>query len=247
MRNKFLWSAVAALVIVGVILAASSLPGTLAQEAEPTPERPMRTISVNGTGRIMLDPDIATINIGVHTEDMDAQQAVADNNEQAQAVIQSLIDFGIAEDDIRTSNFSIFPRQNYDNEGNLQEIVYVVDNSVQVTVRELDNIGEILDAAVSAGANSINGINFSVEDSSAAQEAAMAAAVENARSRAEVLAEAGGVELGAVQSISTHVSGGPVPLSQDFRMEMAAADSSVPISPGQTEISVEVSVVYEIQ
>lgn len=195
----------------------------------------------------MLDPDIATINIGVHTENADAQAAVSENNEQAQAVMQALLDFGIAEQDIRTSNFSIFPRQNYDNEGNLQEIVYVVDNSVQVTVRDLDSIGEILDAAVSAGANSINGIQFTIEDPSAAYDTAMAAAVENARSRAEVLAEAAGVELGEVQSINSYVNGGPIPFSQDVRMEMAAADASVPISPGQTEISVEVSVVYNIQ
>jgi uncharacterized protein YggE len=251
MRNKFLWSAVAALVIVGVIMAASSLPGAFAadpgQEAEPTQPAPQRTISVNGSGRIMLDPDIAMINIGVHTENSDAQAAVTENNAQAQAVIDALVGFGIAERDISTSSFSIFPRQNYDNEGNLQEIVYVVDNMVQVTVRDLDSIGEILDAAVSAGANSINGIQFTVEDSSAAYETALAAAVENARSRAEVLAEAAGVELGAVQTISSYVGGGPIPVYQDFRVEMAAAESSVPISPGQTELSVEVSVVYEIQ
>lgn len=253
MRNKIILSLVAALAIVAIGIGAGSLPRAFAAEnqqtqpPEPTESAPMRTISVNGSGTISLDPDMATINIGVHTENSDAQQAVADNNAQAQEVMDVLKNFGIAERDISTSNFSIYPRQDYDNEGKITSITYVVDNSVQVKVRDLSTIGGVLDAAVSAGANSINGIQFGVEDSSAAYNDALEAAVVNARGRAEVLAQAAGVELGEVQSISSSVSGGPIPIYQDVRMSAEAAAAEVPISPGQTQITVDVSMVYAIQ
>ncbi|MFN2197586.1 MAG: SIMPL domain-containing protein [Anaerolineales bacterium] len=253
MRNKITLSLVAALAIVAILIGAGSLPRAFAagnQQTEPptsVESAPMRTISVNGTGTVNLDPDMATINIGVHTENSDAQQAVADNNAQAQEVMDVLKNAGIAERDISTSNFSIYPRQDYDKDGNVISTTYVVDNSVQVKVRDLSTIGSVLDAVVSAGANSINGIQFSVEDSSAAYNDALEAAVMSARSRAEVLAEAAGVELGEVQSISSSVSGGPTPVYQDVRMSAESAAAAVPISPGQTQITVDVSVVYTIR
>lgn len=254
MRNKILLSVFAVLLAVALLVGASTLPGALAagnqQTSEPTPteNEPVRTISVNGTGKVTLDPDIATIYIGVHTENSDAQEAVASNNTQAEAVASALSGFGIAEADIKTTNFSIYPRQDYDNEGNITGITYVVDNTVQVTVRDLDQLGALLDGAVQAGANSISGIEFSVADPEAAYEAAMQAAVENARSRAEILAESAGVTLGEVQSISSYIGGGPVPVYRDFGGAAAeAAAMSVPVSPGQTEIQVEVNMVYAIQ
>jgi uncharacterized protein YggE len=256
MRNKILWSILAIFTILGMVFGLSSLNGARAasnaQATEPTPlpdgttNAPMRTISVNGTGNISLNPDIATISIGVHTENKDAQQAVSDNNAQAQQVTSALTAAGIAAKDIQTSNFSITPRQEYDNNGTVTGVTYVVDNNVQVTVRNLANLGSVLDSVVQAGANNINGIQFSVEDPTDAYNAALQAAVNDAHSRAEALAQAAGVELGAVQTITSTISGGPTPV---FR-ELAAAPSAVaevPISPGQTQITVDVGVVYAIR
>ncbi len=254
MHKKTLLSMLAVLVAIVILVGAGTLPGVLAagnQQTTETPStevEPVRTISVNGTGKVSLDPDIATIYIGVHTENTDAQEAVASNNSQAEDVASALRGFGIAERDIKTTNFSIYPRQDYDNEGKITGITYIVDNTVQVTVRELDQLGELLDGVVQAGANSINGIEFSVADPEAAYDAALQAAVENARSRAETLAAAAGVELGEVQSISSYIGGGPVPVYRDFGgAAVEAAAMSVPVSPGQTEIQVEVSIVYAIQ
>lgn len=254
MRNKILLSVFAVLLIFGLAASALSLPSVFAAENsqasdpnQPTENAPLRTISVNGSGKVTLDPDIATINIGVHTENTNAQEAVAQNNEDAQAVIDALKGFGIADKDIQTSNFSIYPRQDYDNEGQVRGITYVVDNSVMVKVRDLESIGAVLDATVKAGANSINGIQFSVEDPSAAYEAALGVAVESARNRAEVLAQAAGVELGEVQTISTYIGGVPTPYYGDIRIMAEAAAAEVPISPGQTDITVDVNVVYFIQ
>jgi len=230
--------AVTLLVFVTSVQAQTDPPET--QNQEP------RTLSVNGSGVINLEPDIAYIRIGVQTEGENAQEAVASNNQQSQLLLNALTQAGVAEDDIKTTNFSIYPREERDNEGQTTGINYVVNNTVSVTVRDMDQIGLVLDSAVQAGANNISGIQFDVEDREAAQQQAMTAAVENARARAEVLAEAAGVVLGDVLSIQTYLGGGmPIPLERGVVMADAVAQE-VPISPGQMQVTVDVSVIYEI-
>jgi uncharacterized protein YggE len=228
----------------GVAAAQSTTP-TAVSAANETP----RTITVSGSGRAFLTPDIAYINIGVHTEAKDAAQAVDDNNTQTAEVIAALKEAGIADKDIQTTNFSIYPQQQYDQGQPTGEITYVVDNSVYVTVRNLDGIGDLLDAAVAAGANSINGISFDVQDRTAALSDAREAAVSDAAAQAQELAQAAGVDLGAIQSISVMGSSNPpVPVFQ-ARGAGAVAESaaSVPVATGQMVVTVEVNVVYAIQ
>ncbi len=198
MRNKR--TVLLVLLLVAMLLSACA-PASVNSDEHP------RTIFVNGTGRVTLTPDIAHISIGVVTEDKDAGSAVTANTTQSQAVMDALKGFGVADEDIRTTNFSIYPQQDWSQD--VPVIVsYRVQNSVLVTVRDLDQIGGILDAVVRAGANAINGIQFDVEDREAAYTLALEAAVQNARSRAETLAEAAGVDLGEVRSIDTFVYGG---------------------------------------
>lgn len=234
------------LMLMAILLTACG--GTaLAQTPQAESNPPLRTLTVTGNGKVYLVPDIAYISIGVHTENKDAAEAVASNTTQSQDVADALASFDIDPKDIQTTNFSIYPRQEYDREGNPTEITFVVDNTVYVTVRDLSQIGNILDAVVAAGANSISGIQFDVEDKTAALSDAREAAMADARLQAEELALAAGVELGAVQSISTYNSY-PVPM-YDVRASMMAeaAAASVPISPGQMILTVDVNVVYQIQ
>jgi uncharacterized protein len=161
---------------------------------------------VNGTGQAYLSPDIAYIYIGVHTEEDTAAEAVEANNAQTQQVIQALRDAGVAANDIRTTNFSIWPNQQYSPEGQPTGTRYVVDNSVFVTVRELDGLGDLLDAAIAAGANSINSIQFDVADKDEALVQAREEAVKDAREQAQQLADAAGMNLGEIQSISFYDS-----------------------------------------
>lgn len=208
-----------------------------------------RTLNVSGTGRVTLTPDIAYITIGVQTESDDAAEAVAENNAKTQAVIDALTNAGIESKDIKTTNFSIYPRQEYDDRGKpTGEIMYSVNNSVFVIVRDLDGIGELLNSTVAAGANTIQGIQFDVEDKAEALADAQEKAVTNARAQAENLAAAAGVTLGEVLNINTF--GGPTPLpryeSRGVVIEAAEA-VPVPISPGETVVSVEVNMVFEIK
>jgi uncharacterized protein YggE len=250
MRNKTLLLIVA-LLLSSVLLSACGTP--LAAQpvlAQGTTDTPQRTINVTGTGKVTLTPDIAYVSIGVHTEGKDAAEAVASNTSQAQKVVDALKTFKIDPKDIQTTNFSIYPQQQYDNEGKPQGITYVVDNTVYVTLRDITKLGELLDAVVTAGANSINSIQFDVADREAATSEARKLAVENAQKQAEELATAAGVKLGQVLSINSSSPTAPVPM-YDYKMGVGgaapAADTAVPVSAGQLIITLDVYMSYEIQ
>ncbi len=240
MRNKTLF--ISAVVLVALALGACS-PTVM---AEPAP--PVRTLSVNGTGQAFLSPDIAYIYIGVHTEEATAADAVKANNDDTQQVIGALKDAGVDAKDIRTTNFSIWPNQQYGPDGQPTGTRYVVDNSVFVTVRELDNLGDLLDAAVAAGANSINSIQFDVADKTEALKKAREEAVKNAKAQAQELADVAGMALGEIQTISYYDSA-PSPY-MDYGKGGgggAAVESVVPIQPGQLALTATVSMTYEIK
>ena len=221
---------------------------TQVSQSDPD-QKVTRTINVNGSGKAYLTPDIAYVNIGVHTENKDASEAVSTNNQKSQKVIDTLLNQGIDEKDIQTTNFSIYPQQQYDAQGKpTGEIIYQVDNSVIVTLRDIESVGKVLDAVVQAGANSINSVEFDIADKTEALSRAREAAVQDAKGKAEELASAAGVELGEVQTISEYTGGTPTPIYKagaPVAMEVEAA--SVPIQPGQLILTVEVNIVYEIR
>ena len=251
MRNKLIF-----LISILLIAAVLTACGGAAAAQGPTPNAttqpnttPPRTLSVVGSGKAFLAPDIAYVNIGVHTQGANAAEAVASNNQQTQTVTDALKSLGIADEDIQTTNFSIYPQQQYDSTGSPSgEITYMVDNSVYVTVRDLSQIGDLLDGAVSAGANAVNGIQFDVADKTEALSGARLAAIADARAQAEELAQAAGVSLGEIQNINVYGSGYPVPVFQGRGGGGVAAEAAaVPVSPGQMLLTVEVNVVYAIQ
>jgi uncharacterized protein YggE len=223
-------------------------PVSLAQSAEGV-SSDTATLTVTGVGQARLNPDIAFIYIGVRTEGEDVSLAVDENSERTETVIDAMIGMGIAEKDVRTSNFSVYQMDQWDFQGTRTGSTFVVENSVFVTVRNLEEIGEVLSTAIESGANNINQISFDVEDRTAALADAREAAVENARAQAEELAALAGVELGAIHSISMYGGGGyPGPMfgmgGGGFAYEAAVAD--VPVMPGELTFSVDVNIVFEI-
>lgn len=239
MRTKFL---VFAVLVFALVLSACG-PTTINQAAPDA----VRTLNVNGLGQVDLTPDIAYIYIGVHTENATAAEAVGANKEQTTAVIDALKKAGVSEKDIRTTNFSIWPSQQYGPDGTVTGSIYMVDNSVYITVRNLDGLGDLLDAAITAGANSVNSIQFDVADKADAVKEARAKAVENAKLQAQELADAAGVSLGDIQTINFYDSS-PYPISGGKGGGGAYADAaSVPIQPGQLTIAVTVNLTYSIK
>lgn len=241
MRTKIL--IVASIFILATLLGACSPTFT----AQPQP--PTRTMNVTGAGQVFLTPDIAYIYIGVHTEGASVSEVVAENTSGTQKVTDALLELGIAKEDIRTTNFNIWPQQKYDQMGQPTGIsTYVVDNTVYVTVRDLAKMGELLDSAIQAGANTINSIQFDVADKTEALKQARSEAVKNAMTQAQELAEAAGVKLGEIQSISFYDSY-PIPMMDAYGKGGggAALEAAVPVQPGQLTLTVNVNLSYELK
>lgn len=243
MKTKSIF--VAAVALLALVLSACGGPTTINQEAQPT----VRTVSVTGSGLAYLVPDIAYIYVGVHTEKPSASEAMTENNAQTQKMIQALTDFGIDAKDIRTTNFSIWPMDKYDPASGLPtgEKTYSVDNTVYVTMRDLDKLGDLLDTVVAAGANTVNSIQFDVADKTEAIKNARAEAVKDAEGQAQSLAAAAGLTLGEIQSIGFYESQ-PYPVYEGRGGGGAdVAASTVPIQPGQLTFTVSVNVTYAIK
>jgi uncharacterized protein YggE len=217
------------------------------QVAPAASQQEMRKVSVNGTGKVYLTPDMATVRIGVQTRGDEADKAVSENNEIVQAVRDALSKYEIEDKDIQTSNFSVYPRTNYDDKGEITSISYVVNNQVSVTVRDLDDLGAVLNAVVDAGANNLHGIDFDVSDREEALNQAMVLAVENAQSRAETLAGAAGASLGEALTISTFTGGGGRIVYEQSVAADAMGGGNVPVSAGQLEVVVEVMMEFELK
>lgn len=216
-----------------------------AQETEPF----RRTISVTGTGEVRARPDIAIVALGVMKRAATAREALTQNNQAMAEIIAHLRQSGIDEKDIQTSNFSVNPAYQYDNQGQQPPkiIGYDVSNQVTAIIRKLDALGTILDEAVSKGSNQIYGISFSIDDPSAREDEARKLAVEDAARKARLLAESAGITLGPILNISEMLISPPIPLHAKAQRMEAAADSSVPVAQGEQVITVQVNVSWEIR
>ncbi|MCX8025973.1 MAG: SIMPL domain-containing protein, partial [Thermanaerothrix sp.] len=188
------------------------LAGCIQVQPAPPAESP-RTLNVSGNGKVYVVPDMAYVYVGVRTEAEDVTSALSANNQQAQAIVNLLKERGVAEKDIQTSAFNVYPTQEYGPNGEVIRTKYVVENTVFITVRDLSQLGSLLDAVVRAGANNIYGISFDVADRAKAEAEARRLAVEDAKARAQELAEAAGVTLGEVQNVSVYSSASPIPVS----------------------------------
>ena len=207
----------------------------------------LRTLTVNGDGAASAAPDIADLELGVHTINEDPTVAIVDNTTAMAYVIEALTDLDIDEDDIQTRSFNMWVEQVYGPDGPTGEVLYHVVNQIMVRVRDLDMTGDVLGAALAAGANNVSGITFGVEDTQALEEAARDAAVDNALAKADQLAERLGVKVGSARHV-TEISGG---FPQETRLERAMAfdsgGASVPVSPGDFTVRVSVNIVFDIE
>ena len=204
------------------------------------------TINAAGTGKVYVTPDVAFVNLGVHTEAATVSEALRQNNAQAQAVAKALSDGGVAAEDVQTSAFNISPQQQFDQMGNPTSTTYVADNVVYVTVRDMGKLGQLLDAAVNAGANTVNSVSFDLQDKTKAYSEARRMAVEDARAQAQELADAAGVKLGKLTSLNAYANQGATPM-YDVKVRAGVGGSSVPVAAGQLVIQMDASLSYEIE
>jgi uncharacterized protein len=229
-------------VLAGIVGVLYARPAT-AQTSAGVPG--MRQVTVVGQGEVKGQPDTATVQIGVETEAPVAKDALAKNTDQAEALQAKLKELGVAEKDIQTSNFSIYPT--YGTDGR-QITGYHVANSVIVTIRDLGKAGTLLDQVVQAGANSVNSITFSVDDPKALLNQAREQAMQSAKTQADVLAKAGGAAVGEVLLINENVgTQPPVPLMMAAPAAGAAESKAVPVQPGEQSFTVQVQVTFALR
>jgi len=209
-----------------------------------------RTITVVGEGKVRIKPDIAQINIGIEI----IGDTVKDASSQAAAtmdtVIAALLAQGIEEKDIQTSGYSVWVERPYGPEGPIGESLYHVNNTVMVTIRDLDKVGAILDTTIEAGANNIYGVTFSVADPSPLMSQAREKAVADASAKAQELAGLNNVTVGEVLSVSEIIGGVGGYYAGSFRGLPAAegmGGGGGPISPGELEMTAQLQVTYAIQ
>ena len=202
---------------------------------------------MTGTGKVSVKPDIAISTIGIQVTGSSLADATSQANSKMSAVIDKIKSMGVADKDIQTTNYSVQPITNQPKSSDETPTItgYRINNQVSVTVRKIADLGKILDAAVAAGANNIYGVSFSVADPTQYEQQARAAAVKDAMDKAGQLAQAGGVTLGKIVSISESVAT-PRPVFAAAAPSFAAG-AEVPIQTGQLEISVSVDVRFALQ
>ena len=205
----------------------------------------VRSINLSASGEVKVEPDLASISTGVTAEGETAREALSANTTAMKAVIAGLKSSGIDPRDIQTTNFSVSPRYQHFKDRRPPAITgYTVTNSVHIIVRDLKALGDILDKVVTLGANQIGGIQFDVSNSDALKDAARKQAVANALRKAKLLAEAAGAEIGEVLKI-TEESHSYSPRPQMMRTAMKS--EAAPIEAGSQNLSVRVSVTWELE
>ena len=240
-----LFIAILALALVGCNAAQAG--GTAAPLAQTGSTVSAGGITVVGQGTAYGQPDQATVVVGVETFAATVAEATTQNQTTLDNVMAALTAAGIAAEDIQTTNYSLYAEQTYGENGPTGIAGYRVSNQVNVKIRDIALISDVLAAVTEAGANAIYGVNFSVADPAALEAEARALAMQDAANRAASLAELGDVSLGEITVISEVVGTPIMPYGGGgFAMEQAA--SAAPgISPGQLSYQVQVQVTYGIQ
>jgi uncharacterized protein YggE len=203
-----------------------------------------RTISMTGRGEVRATPDMAQVSAGVTTSAATAAQALAANSVRMKSVFAALEKLGVPEKNIQTTSFFVSPQYTNGENNNPRRLTgYQVNNEVSVRLNDIGKLGTALDALVTAGANQMDGIIFSIQNTAPLLERARTDAIADARARAETYAKAAGVSLGAILSIAEGGTEAPRPM---YRVAASLAAAPPPVAAGEQSVAADVSVVWEI-
>jgi uncharacterized protein YggE len=246
-KRHTLWIGMLLVGLLAVTVAACSptqaAPAVVSQETS-------RYITVVGVGEVSLSPDIAQINVGAEASADTVSEAKAEVDRRVAAILDALKEMGVAEKDIQTSNYSIYYEREpvypmaVEETSRETQGTYHVSNMLNVTIRDLEQVGDVLDAVIEAGANQMYGVTFTVSDDQEWESEAREKAMADARERAGELASLAEVELGEVLSVSEVVGGGAIPMP-GFALAAEAAGGG--IVPGELELSTQIQVTFAIK
>lgn len=250
--KKFITTLLAAMLAVGlmggIFLSQAGTAQTPTTQPTPAQEEAVRSVTVTGIGTAQAAPDTAFVIVGVQTEAEEASAALTENNDLMDQLITALTKSGIAREDIQTQFFQLYPQYQGPTtpEGQPELSGYVAVNTVQVRAENLSDLGDLLDTAVEAGGNRIENVRFEISNQDALLEQAREEAFNNAREKAEQLAELAGAELGSIVSISESGVSQPFPLGLGGGA-VAAEQAAVPIEPGSQTVSASLQVTWRLE
>ena len=202
------------------------------------------TLTVTATGSVSVMPDVAYITAGVMTQNADMATAQSDNKDVMNGLWDALKAAGLTEDDMRTIDYSAYPMYDYSDD---REVItgYQVTNTVQLTINDIDSVGEFLDIAAENGANTRYSIQFTLQDEDAYYNDALADAMTVAKSKADAIAAAGGHEIKGTLEIVEGSSSYYVTRSS-YDVTADEAEAATPITTSELDVTAQVTIVYEI-
>lgn len=224
---------------------AQAAPGPVAAPAADTMFR-ATTLNLSAYGETRVEPDMATITLGVMTEGKTAAEAMAANAQRMNAVMASLKRSGLAERDIQTSNLSLSPQYRYQENQPPLLVGYQASNQVTIQVQDLKRLGAAVDASVNAGANQVHGISFGLKNPTAAENAAREAAVKALAAKADLYARATGHRVQRLVSLSEGGGYSAPPPMPVMAMRAEMKDAGSPVSGGELRVRIDVSGLYEL-
>lgn len=207
------------------------------------------TITINGQGEVDVKPDLTTITLGVTTEGDTVEEIQSENTEKMNSIIAMVKEQGIASEDIKTLNFSVNPRYNW-NEGDREEAGFEIRQNVEVKVREQAKVSTILAEAGKLGANQVGGLNFNIDDPTEFEQQARLKAIKDAEDKAQELADELGLNLVRVVSFSESGGGYPTPMYGMMERAVPMEDAMMPaptIETGTQKVTSYVSVTFEVR
>lgn len=206
-----------------------------------------QTLTVNGKGEMSAAPDVAYLNLAVETMAKSASQAVKENAEKTNSVMEAIKAKLGENDKVSTAGYNLSPIYEYNNQTNKSEFKgYKASNQIVAEVHNLKQIGAIIDSTAEAGLNNISGLRFDTTKSAELRKKALAEAVKDAKATAEILAQAAGVKITRILQLSPSYDY-PVPVYRDFAVAKEAAAAPTPIEPGDLTINATVNIVFEIE
>ncbi len=245
MHNNYkplIWSGAVVMVILAIFLLAST--SRVLNTATTT-----NTVSFGGEGKVVAKPDIAKVDLSIVTDALTSKAAQDENSKKSKAVTDYLKKQDIDNKDIKTTGYNIYPQYKYPQYGGQPTITgYQVNQSIEVKLRDLDKVSDVLDGVVSAGANQISKLSFEIDDPEALKTEARQKAIEDAKKKADELEDQLGINLGKIVSFSENTGGYPIPIYYDsLKGGMGGGGDGPSVPTGENEIVVNVSLTYQIR
>ena len=215
------------------------------------PDNVRDTITVNGTAKMSVQPDIARLSVGLTSMGKTVAETQKQNTDKMNAITAAVKAFGVKDDDIQTSNYQIYPQYDW-TDGRQILRGYQVSQQLSVKIRDLDKVGDILGKVGELGANQVNGVTFDVDDKTDIQKQSRDKAIADAKEKAQALAKSLGMKLGKVVSFSEDSGSYPTPIMYNsYDKVMAVGQSAATPSPsvesGSLDVSKTVSITFELE